>query len=254
MTTMTTTTKKTRRTYRPRKRRSGMKSKLAKSEFASLKEVYEFSTLSCGQAYNDVTLSLARFLRATQVAEMYQKYRITKVDYLFKPLTDTFAPASGGGSGIPVPYLYYLIDKVGANVNFSTQSQFTRAGAKPRRLDDKTIRVSYKPSVLVSVGDKIQDTNVFSRSIASPWLACNGNNNQSENWQPSSIDHLGIEWLVQGDPSVKYQVTITAHFQFCKPAIDVAVAVDGAPQSVSVDKLITDVDLPPTPPEAPPQE
>lgn len=226
------------KSFRPRrawksKRRTGYKSKLAKSEFASMKETFEFATLDVGTSYRDFTMSLARCTRASQIARGYQEYRITKLEYLFKPLLDTFAPAGAGGTGIPVPYLYYLIDKVGANGSIQTQEQYDRAGAKPRRLDDKSLRIAYKPGVLSFGYDEVQGTNSYSKPLISPWLACNGKNTNTTtgSWQASSIDHLGMEWLVSGSSDVKYQVLVTAHFQFRKPAVEITLS-EGLPSIV----------------------
>lgn len=217
---------------RPRRpRKTGYKSKLAKSEFASLKETYEFSTLSSTVAYRDMTLSLARFARASAVASGYQEYRITKVEYRWKPLLDTFAPG-----GNPVPYMYILIDRTGANSDITSENQFIAAGCKVIRLDDKIITRSYKPAVLNYAYDAIQGTNAYAKPIISPWLATNANNTSiSSGWAPSSTDHLGLEWFVSAAPNTFYKVELTAHFQFRKPSV--AKTAPSDPLAVSVEAV-----------------
>lgn len=212
-----------------RARKTGYKSKLANSEFASLKETYEFATLNSVTAYRDMTISLARFIRASAVASGYQEYRITKVEYKWKPLTDTFAPA-----GTPVPYMYVLIDRTGANSAITSENQFIAAGCKALRLDDRIINRSFKPAVLNYAQDAVQNTNLYAKPMISPWLATNANNTlTSSGWQPSSTDHLGLEWFVSADPTLRYKVEMTAHFQFRKPAVAKTAPTD--PNAVSVE-------------------
>lgn len=207
--------------------KSGYRSKLAKSEFASLKETFEFSTLSANAAYYDYNNSLARNVRAASVAHGYREYRITKVEYQFIPLFDTF---TAGGS-LTVPQLYYMIDKDGTFASVNTADQLMEAGAKPRRLDDKTIRIVFKPTVLGLTFDKDNLTNPFSKPMVSPWLATN-KMNVTGGWGPSSIDHMGITFIVDADPSLKYNVRVTSHIQFRKPSWLLGASVSDAPAAI----------------------
>ena len=198
-----------------RARKTGYKSKLAQSEFASLKETHEFVTLNSLTAYRDMTISLARFPRASAVASGYQEYRITKVEYKWKPLLDTFAPG-----GNPVPYMYVLIDRTGANSAITSENQYVAAGCKAIRLDDKIINRSFKPAVLNYALDAVQATNLYAKPMISPWLSTNANNTlTASGWTPSSTDHLGLEWFVSAAASTSYKVEMVAHFQFRKPCI-----------------------------------
>lgn len=205
-----------------------------------MKETHSFASLPCNTAFRDFATSLVRFDRATKIARSFQEYRITKVTYMWKPLLDTYAQG-----GAPLPYAYILVDKTAASGGINSQPEFEAAGCKPIRLDDKTLTRSFKPSVLQYSFDASTTTNVYSKPIISPWLSCNAHNlNATEppDWQPSSIDHFGLEWLVVGDPKVLYQVDMVAHFEFRKPAYELDNA--GAP--------IVDVEsysMPITPPE-----
>lgn len=232
--------KKTARPRRRPARKTGYKSKLANSEFASLKETYEFATLNSVTAYRDMTISLARFVRASAVASGYQEYRMTKVEYKWKPLTDTFAPA-----GTPVPYMYILIDRTGANSAITSENQFVAAGCKALRLDDKIINRSFKPAVLNYALDAVQSTNLYAKPMISPWLSTNANNTlTASGWSPSSTDHLGLEWFVSADPSLRYKVEMTVHFQFRKPAVAKTAPTDASAVTVEAAEVKVVVEEP----------
>lgn len=218
-----------RRAYRPR---TGYRSRLAKSEFASMKETYEFATLDNNTGYIDYENALARNSRASQIAQGYREYRITKVEYIFKPTLDTFQGPMLGGSTIP--YLYAMVDRVGALADFTTADQLREMGAKPRRLDDKSLRVVFKPAVLEYTLDKNGSSNQFARPLVSPWLSTDKNNSvdpAGPGWAPSSIDHLGLAWILEsgGGNTVlnQYNVEVVTHFQFRKPNLNKPVGMEG---------------------------
>jgi len=214
-----------------RKMRKGRKMRLARrarrasrtTETASLKEVYEFAVLDNNTAYIDYQNSLARSTRAAMVAQGFREFCITKVEYIFKPTLDTFqGPILGGTT---VPYLYAAVDRTGALVDFTTADQLRNLGVKPRRLDDKTLRVSFKPAVLNYARDLTGATNIWSQPKVSPWLSTDKNNDvtPAAGWAPSSIDHLGLAWYVEsgGNNTVlnQYNVEVVTHYKFRKPNI-----------------------------------
>jgi len=210
-----------------RRRRAMRKPRL---ETAAIKESHSFTTLDAGTAYSDFQLSLARCPRAVQIAKGFQEYRIAKVVYMFKPLLDTFA----AGTGTQIPYLYTLVDKTGANVALTNQEDFERAGCRPVRLDDKTITRTFKPAVLQYAYDAAHNTNIFTKPVVSPWLSCNKNNDVSATtWAASSIDHLGIEWLVTAGVDQKFQVDMVITYEFRKPAVLLGAVGTGAVQAPS---------------------
>lgn len=221
-----------------RKRRGARR--LANSEFASLKETHTFLPLTTNNALYDYATSLARFSRACQVAQGYREYRITKVTYRFKPAADTFA--TGGQSTIP--YLYAMIDKTGSMRDFNTKEEIMSAGAKARRLDDKSLVVSFKPATLSYNYDESGTTNAWAKPIVSPWLSCDRLNDQPAGvvtWMPSSIDHLGLAWIVvnEGTP-IGYTLEQTVHIQFRKPSWTVQVKDPEAPKAAQVPSKIVD--------------
>lgn len=205
-----------------KKRRSNRRRNATKSEFASLKEVHTFDSLDANIAYKDYECSLARFQRASTVAKAYREYRITKVEYIFKALADTFN--AGGAS--TVPQLYAMIDKTGTMANVALVEEFRRAGAKPRRFDDRNIRVTFKPAALQFAYDKNHASNTWAIPKTSPWLSCDKNNDSTLPWAASSIDHLGLVWIQdqQGAAPTQYVVEMVAHFQFRKPTAEFQVS------------------------------
>lgn len=245
------------RTYRGKKstrkpRRRGLrrapmrryKSPLAKSEFASMKETHSFAICPSNTAFYDYQNSLARYQRASQIGHNYREFRITKLEYQFIPLIDTFTQTDYATTTSQVPQLYWMIDKVGSFSDFNTAEDLQQAGAKPRRLDDKTIRIAFKPAVLDYVYDKNNATNAWARPITSPWLSCDKFNDTgvSTTYAPSSIDHLGLAWIVDAPPAVKYNLKVTAYFQFRKPGLhDDTPGTEDLPSAVQAPSLKSEV-------------
>lgn len=193
------------------------------NETAAITEVYEFALLNSNTAYIDYQVSLARHARATAVAQGFREFRITKLEYKFKPAYDTFA--AYGATNATLPYLYAMVDKQGVLADFTTCDQLRMLGCKPRRLDDKTLSVSFKPAVLQYALDKNNATNPWAVSKVSPWLSTDKNNDvvAGMSWAPSSIDHLGLAWFVETTANtttpIAYNLEVVAHFQFRKPNI-----------------------------------
>lgn len=190
-------------------------------EWAEMKETHTFATLPSNSAYFDYATSLARFQRASQIGHNYREFRITKVEYLFQPLVDTFTQGDFSSNTSQVPYLYAMVDKTGTFRDFNTAEDLQQAGCKPRRLDDKTLRVIYKPAVLSYAHDRDNNSNLWAQPRISPWLSCDKFNDTgtSTTYVASSIDHLGLAWIVDAQPGVKYQLKQTVYFQFRKPGL-----------------------------------
>lgn len=204
----------------PARRRRGAKRRGAKrtTERASLKETHEFAQLTTGLPYYDYNTNLARYVRATQVAQAFREYRITKVEYRFKPAVDTFAPG-----GTTLPYLYAMVDRTGSMRDFNTVGEIASAGAKARRLDDKTLVVSFKPATLAYQRDETGGSNLWAKPMVSPWLSCDKLNDETAGplgWAPSNIDHLGLAWIVDvaSGSAIGYTLEQTVHFEFRKPS------------------------------------
>lgn len=227
--------RRARRVRRARKPMRRNRKRTTVSEVASLKETHQFVDLTTGTAYYDYNTNLARYKRATQVAQAYREYRITKVTYRFKPVVDTFAPG-----GATLPYLYAMIDKTGSMRDFNSVYEITTAGAKARRLDDKTLMVSFKPATLTYQRDETGGSNLWAKPLTSPWLSCDKLNDESAGvlgWAPSNIDHLGLAWIVQtssGAP-IGYSLEVVAHFQFRKPSWTTEAKAEDAPKAIQVE-------------------
>lgn len=210
---------KARKTQKKRMSRRGKKKSLM-GNIASVMQTVSFSpttnpsTQTIQKAYN---FSLTNCDRAIQVAQGYAYYRIAKIEVIFKPTSDTYA----AGAAASVPYLYYFVDKTGTfyynNVNFNSLRD---AGSRPRRFDDKNIRVSFVPNVLTQGFNFNTALAPWAPSIKAPWLPTNANILSATNvWAPNSTEHLGLVFGVEqdyGSPQ-KYDVDIIYHFQFKKP-------------------------------------
>lgn len=223
---------------RAQRKRHGARRRRAprmRNEVASLTETHQFAALTTGAPYYDYNTNLARYKRATQVAQAYREFRITKVTYRFKPAVDTFTPG-----GTTIPYLYAIVDKTGSMRDFNTALEITTAGAKARRLDDKTVTVSFKPATLAYQRDETGGSNLWAKPMVSPWLSCDKLNDEQPGvlgWSPSNIDHLGIAWIadVSSGAAIGYTLECTAHFEFRKPSWTVEAKAEGDVKAMQVE-------------------
>lgn len=182
----------------------------------------EYASLSCrrtlvaslgNQTYSYDNINLADYTRAVQVAQAYQRYRITNIAVTWKPSYDTYSSATPQQK----PSLYYMIDKSSSIPDNVTLEGLKQAGAKPRAFDEKPITVSWAPSVL-------QDNlGVLGGALASgykvsPLLSTNANPTAPGAWNASTIAHGGIKWYMDCPGLVQtIQLEIEVQFQFFKP-------------------------------------
>lgn len=235
-------------TKRGGKRRAGKRS----SEYASLvDEVTLDYQCNNNVAYTLKNFALTNSQRAKVVAAAYQYYRISKVELMWKPQADTFiAQQSTTGSQVSVPYLYYLVDKASVLPPAWSLSMIRAAGAIPRRLDDKTLKCSFKPACYIGSTDSpVNGAPVAENSAmvrTSPWLATNanaGNGTSGTQWAPSSVDHHGLSFFIeqtnQAAGMIPALLTVRIHYQFKKPLWSTV------PQGVHPpeDATLIDVDL-----------
>lgn len=178
--------------------------------FASRAETYSIAA-TAGQVYdlNDIRIN-AQFTVAPQLANLYQYYRITSVQWRLKPNFDTYMNNSTPTGTIP--YLYFLYDKAGS-LGSLTAPQFEQCGAKPVRVDDKTIVRRWRPTV--RIGDPDQAVPMFKTS---PWMPTH----TSDGLTMNAPNHLGAVWFVeksaQSDAQT-YDIDVTVTFQFRKPLV-----------------------------------
>lgn len=214
-------------------------------DYASLSEVIPTANqlLQTNQMYQSYRIQLANFPRARTVAQGYQLFRIKRVTFKFSPLADTFQV--GAAQTTSVPYLYCMIDRTKNLVAANSVDALKRAGAKPRRLDDKMLQFTYSPNVLTGSFDANppagQSTTQFTQFKVSPWL----NTRDSETlgvWNPDTTDHLGCVWYAEnsGGNEVPYKVDLIVEFEFKKPSYQI-VPLEGAPQPIEIIEDISSV-------------
>lgn len=185
--------------------------------------------------YTATNVQLADYPRAVQVSQAYQHYRIKKVTLRLKPTVDTFA--QGGPSK---NYLYYMIDKGGSMPSNPTLELLKQMGAKAYVFDERQKEISWRPSVLADTstnpGALASTPNKY---MVSPWLSTNANVVSPALFQPSTVDHLGIYWIIQQQYAGGYGYTaeIEVQFEFKKP---VWVATAGAPIAQTIRVAVED--------------
>lgn len=208
------------------------------SEKASLRVNRSYSLMTTNQVYSIYNTQLSSNTRAAEVARAYQFYRIKKVHVKFSPLQDTFA-----GTGTTIPYLYYMIDRTKNLRTINTISGLKKIGAKPRRLDDKSINFSFTPSVLLATYDSQpppgQSTLQAVQYKMSPWLTTR--DQETNLWNADSTDHLGLVYAVEnsGGSDVQYKVEIVLEFEFKEPSIDIVID-ENLPPQVDIETLEMD--------------
>lgn len=212
------------RTYRKRKAQTSRRktarrlpNKRQNANYAEVTETWtQFSVAgTCGDLKVQGLLGNGMCYRAPTVATAYQEYRITGLEIRIVPQKDTFV--SSGSDTIPT--LYWMNDPHNALLNSMSETGFQAMGAKPIRLDDKIIRRTLKPSVIVVASP--QGTGFPSINKYSPWLSTNANFTPVTNWAASTVNHYGAKWLITNTISgaQPYEIQVKATYQFRRPLI-----------------------------------
>lgn len=207
------------------RRKKAVRAKYDVPEKASLTELCSWgSVCQTNTNYKLSNVSLATSQRARSVAQGYQFYRITGITVKFKPLMDTFVQGTGTGqTQATVPYLYVMIDRTGRIGNDGFSPRILRElGAKPRRLDDKTLSFTFRPNVLTQTYDNTPGSATNTQYKISPWLPCRDDTNLGV-WNPSTIDHLGMVFVADQNlgNNVGYSVEYSIQYEFKKPNVAV---------------------------------
>lgn len=173
-------------------------------------------------AYRNTDISLSTFARAAQIGANYQQFRIKYFELAIVPDFDTFVVGGAGAQG--KPFFYYIIDK-GNSINFNITNQGLKAmGAKPIALDEKTIKIRWRPGVVLA--NEIQSstgTVSAQQYMTSPWLPTDANVSLGT-YNPSQVCHYGIKFFAENVAgSMSYSATLTAHFEYKKPYISAPV-------------------------------
>lgn len=182
----------------------------------------------------DSIVDLSLFKRATDVADNFQEYRITKLEWKYTPLYDTFIDASGSAS---LPTLYHRRQVYPTPPTFGIP-YLVAQGAKPIRVDDKIIKYNYTPNVLMIGTFYNVASNAYSAQKPNykPWLATHqnivagGSNVVAMDATPHQGHSLYIyqkNVVSANAPICSYEVT--AHFEFRKPW-DLTTITEGAPK------------------------
>lgn len=182
--------------------------------------------INANKGYSLYNFSLTNSERAKGVAKWYQEYRIAKVECTFKPAYDTFPITQN----VAVPHLYMVVDKLGVyNGKYTDLFALKQAGASARRLDDKLVKKTFTPGVLLSSSDSgsppaAAPTNSIAGSLkVAPWLPTGAEIavTSTTPWTANSIDHRGLVIYVDmpnapiGTQFVG-QVEVVLHYQFRK--------------------------------------
>lgn len=162
--------------------------------------------------------------RAQALAQQYGLYRISKISFRYKPLSDTFVSNPGfiGGNGAAsIPYLLWKMNRFADNPAVITADNLRAMGAKPVRLDDKTYTLAYRPNIIV---DTAAATGAQSGQIKmTPWLNTD-DAPMTPGFNPSTTYHYGHFFYIQcamngtgTDPVAELE--ITAHYEFKNPRV-----------------------------------
>lgn len=222
----------------PMKRKSGVKRRFVRkpkrrtnrmyksvSDLASCSVTNTLVEASANQMYVIDNVRLADFDRAVQVAQGYQRFRITGCKLTVKPVFDTYA--FGAGALYQKPNLYYIVDKTGSLPDNITLQSLKEAGARSRVLDEKPFTIRWRPSVIVENQAQIVPGPTFagpSGYLVSPWLATNQNNTNVAAWVANATNHCGIKFYIEqvgnggAQLAIPFPMDLTVEFQFTKPS------------------------------------
>lgn len=168
-------------------------------------------------------------VRAPAIAKQFGLYRIAKITFTHRPAYDTYAPSTGSGNfPVQVPTLYWKMNRYG-DIPAGFNGDYMRAlGAKPFRLDDKNVVVSYKPNTLIAQDNT---ANISTSSIKiTPWLSTD-DTPQDNNFTLSTALHYGHSLFVEaaGAGNAQAQVCsldITVVYEFKNPRVVSTTGVD----------------------------
>jgi hypothetical protein len=198
--------------------------KVHQNETAKITETYVAEAITANAAYEAVT-DLSQFSRALDIADNFQLYRITNIKFKYTPKFDTFVPS--GAASPTLPYLYTKRLTYPAPATFGLPF-LTAMGAKPRRLDDKNLTVSYTPNINMFGSSfdiattPVSQVNALKPSFK-PWL----NTHQQNPLTPTALvmdntPHYGhvtfIDQTIGGlENTPVCSLEVTATFEFKKP-------------------------------------
>lgn len=217
------------RSYRPR--RYAKKSYKGKRTYRTVRDIASCSVTNtlveanANQMYAIDNTKLSDFSRAVQIAQGYQRFRITGVKLTVKPTLDTYA-ITAAGAIYQKPNLYYVVDKTGSLPDNITLASLKQAGARSRVLDEKPFTIRWRPSVLTENQASVGGGPTFagpSGYKTSPWLSTNQNSTNPGVWAPNETNHCGIKFYIEqvgnggSQVAINFPMDLTVEFQFTKP-------------------------------------
>lgn len=133
-------------TRRPKKstRRPRRVGTSVSKQSAHICESYEVEDLLCNTSYQS-TLDLSYFPRSQAIGTNFQEYKITKLEYQFEPLFNTFQ--EGLAVINTVPQLLWYVDRTGTTTAWS-KAQFEKMGVLPKKYISN-MKMTFKPNTLV---------------------------------------------------------------------------------------------------------
>ena len=133
------------KTHRPAKKSHGRPRRAGNSvnkQSAHICESYEVEDLFSNTSYYS-TLDLSYFARSQLIGQNFQEYKITKLEYQFEPLYNTFQESLS----TTVPQLLWYVDRTGTSTAW-VKSQFEEMGVMPKKYITN-MKMSFKPNTLV---------------------------------------------------------------------------------------------------------
>lgn len=190
--------------------------------------------------------------RPQAIAPNFGLYRIAKMMFKYKATSDTFVsnPAFIGGAGaVTVPHLYWKMNRFADLPAAFTAQNLRDLGAKPFRLDDKTVTVAYKPNILLSSASAGTDSGQLKMT---PWLNTDSAPDTGA-FVLSTTHHYGhffiIDCSTNGNGATPVAtVDITIVYEFKNPRTNWSSSESGAPEVRRLaDSLTSGVQVLPTP-------
>lgn len=225
------------KTSKPRRKMAGRRRRFAKPARSGPNQakIVEFFDLGVFEANVAHDFSLAGIApvngagpsRAAVTAPAFGLYRVAQIEYKIKPKFDTYIAGQVpvGDQPVEVPVMYWKMNRYGdAPVGF-TAFDLQSLGAKPIRLDDKTLTIKYKPNILLAnAGPAAAAQAGGSGQVKmTPWLSTDTEADDN-NFALSSTQHYGhlmyIECAAAGDgtPAV-CEVVARVVYEFKNPRI-----------------------------------
>lgn len=186
-------------------------------QFARVVETYPAQNINANTTYLVNDIDLLANGRAEAVAKQYQFFRISRVQFRWKTIYDSYIAGVGTTS---VPQLYWRIDREGTFPINTTLQDLKNSGCKPKRFDDGNAMVSFKPAVSIGTTDQSGVSSYSGPYKISPWLPTqNASTNVSAGWAANSTAHRGIVFQVeQALPAgTACQLEVTVVYEFKQP-------------------------------------